>query len=136
MLTSANTCRTGRSVLEAAVGQPVVHFEDLRLTGRVLAAQGAEADFIIIQIDFTTNQAVGPDLAQRPGLPRQGDLAAGVAPPQVDQVAAGPLLQVELPAARDGAAVRGGLDPRRPLLAQGSDVPPGMPLQVLEVLVL
>src|SRR5262249_53003090 len=75
MLTSANTCRTGRSVLEAAVGQPIVHFEDLRLTSRVLASKGEEADLVPIQIDLTTNQAVGPDLPQRPGLTEQDDLA-------------------------------------------------------------
>src|SRR5947209_12835645 len=135
MLTSAITSRTGRSVLKTAVGQPIVHFQDLRLAGRILAPEGEETDFILIQIHFTTNQAVGPDLAQRPGLPQQGYLAAGVAPPQVDQAATGPLPQVELPVAGEGAAVRGGLDSRRPLLAQGRDVPAGMPLQILQVLV-
>ena len=110
MLTSANRSRTGRSVLEAAVGQPIVHFEDLRLTPRVLASKGEEADLVLIQIDFATNQAVGPDLAQRPGLPQQGDLALGVASPQVDQPTTGPLLQVELPVGREEAAIRGGLD--------------------------
>src|SRR5262249_36772619 len=125
MLTSANTCRTGQSVLEAAVGQAIVHFEDLWLTGRLLAAEGEETDLILVQIDFTTNQAVGPDLAQRPGLAQQGDRALRVAPPQVDQPAAGSLLQVELPAGGEGAAVGGRLDPRRPLLEQGSDVPAG-----------
>src|SRR4051794_24605428 len=136
MLTSANTSRTGRSVLEAAVGQPIVRFQDLRLALRVLAPQGEEADLVRVQIDLTTNQAVGPDLAQRPGLPQHGDLALGVASPQVDQPARGPLLQLELPAAREGTPVRGGLGPGRPLLEQGSDVPLGMPLQVFQVLVL
>src|SRR5947209_14500627 len=112
MLTSANTSRTGRSVLKAAVGQPIGHFQDLRLAGRFLASQSEEADLLPIQIDFTTDEAVGPGLAQRPGLPQQDDLAAGVASPQVDQAATGPLLQVELPVAREGAAVRGVLDPR------------------------
>ena len=68
MLTSANTSRTERSVLEAAVGQPIVHFEDLRLTPRLLASEGEEADLIVGQIDFTTNQAVGPDLAAGPAV--------------------------------------------------------------------
>src|SRR6266508_653285 len=104
MLTSANTSRTERSVLEAAVGQPVVHFEDLRLTGRILASESEETDLVLIQIHFTTYQAVGPDLAQRPGLAQQGDLALGAASPQVDQAASWPLLQVELPVAREGPA--------------------------------
>src|ERR1700745_177254 len=95
MLTSANTSRTGRSVLEAAVGQPIIHFEDLRLTGRLLAPQGEAADLVLIQIHFTTNQAVGPHLAQGPTLAQQGHLTVAVAPPQVDQPAPGPLLQVE-----------------------------------------
>src|SRR5260370_36212828 len=114
MLTSANTCRTGRSVLEAAVGQPVVHFEDLRLATRVLASEGEETDFITIQIHFTTNEAAGPYLTQRPGLPQQGDFAAGVAPPQVDQEAPAPLLQVELPVGGGRTAGPRGARPRRP----------------------
>src|SRR5260370_26215426 len=118
MLTSANTSRTGRSVLEAAVGQPIVHFEDLRLTGRLLATKGEEADLVLIQIHFTTNQAVGPHLAQWPGLAHPRHLALAIAAPQVDQPAPGPLLQVELPAVGEGTPVRAGLDPRRPLLAQ------------------
>src|SRR5215467_7778685 len=118
MLTSANTSRTDRSVLKAPVGQPIVHFQDLRLTRRRLASKWEEADLVTIQIHFTPNQAIGPDLPHGPGLPQQVDLALGVAPPQVDQAAAGPLLQVELPAAWEGAAVWGGLDPRRPLLEQ------------------
>src|SRR6266478_6459298 len=127
MLTSANTCRTGRSVLEAAVGQPIVHFQDLRLAGRVLASQGAEADFILLQIDFTTNQAVVPDSTQRPGLPQQGDLALGVAPPQVAPGPAGRFLQVGLPPGGEGAGVRGGLDARPALLEKGSKEPLGIP---------
>src|SRR5437588_9400069 len=123
MPTSANTSRTGRSVLEAAVGQPVVHFENLRLAGRLLAAEGEAADLVLIQIHFTTNQAVGPHLAQVPGLAQQGHLTVAVASPQVDQPATGPLLQVELPAGGEDTPVRGALDARRPLLAQGSDVP-------------
>src|SRR6266498_4322784 len=136
MLTSANTSRTERSVLEAAVGQPIVHFEDLRLTGRLLAAQGEEADLVLVQIDLTTDQAVGPHLPERPGLPQYGHLAVGGASPQVDQPATGPLLQVELPANGEGTPVRAGLDPRRPLLAQGSDIPLGMALQARQVVVL
>src|SRR3954447_19606491 len=131
MLTSANTSRTGRSVLEAAVGQPIVHFQDLRLTGRLLASQGEEADLIAIQIDFTTDQAVGPDQAQRPGLPQQVDLAAGAAAPQVDQATSRPFLQVELPVGREGATLRGGLDPRRALLTHSRNVPLRVSLQFL-----
>src|SRR4051794_35407444 len=119
MLTSANTSRTGRSVLEAAVGQPIVHFEDLRLTGRVLPSQSEEADLVLIQIHFTTNQAVGPGLTQRPGHPEQSDLAVGVAASEVDHAAAGSLLQVELPAHGEGAAVRGGTGGAGSLRARG-----------------
>src|SRR5882724_7100489 len=133
MLTSANTSRTGRSVLETAVGQPIVHFEDLRLTGRLLAPQGEAADLVTIQIHFTPNQAVGPHLTQGPRLAQQGHLAVAIASPQVDQPATGPLLQVELPAGGESTPVRARLDPRRPLLAQGRDVPPGMALQVGQV---
>src|SRR5271157_3439980 len=132
MLTSANRSRTGRSVLEAAVGQPIVYFQDLRLTGRVLAPEGEEADLVLVQIHFTAHQAVGPHLAELPGLPQQGHLAEAAASPQVDQPALRPLLQVELPAPRKGPAVRGGLYPRRPLLPQRRDVLLGMPLQVLQ----
>src|SRR4051812_30899551 len=110
MLTSANTSRTGRSVLEAAVGQPIVYFEDLRLTDRLLAAESEEADLVLIQIHFTPNQAVGPRLTQGPGLAQQSDLAVGVAASEVDHPPVGPLLQAELPARGEGAAVRGGLD--------------------------
>src|SRR5690348_16466037 len=101
MLTSANTSRTGRSVLEATVGQPIVHFADLRLAGWVLASESEEADLVLIQIDLATDQAVGPGLTQRPGLPQQDYLALGVASPEVDQPSAGPLLQVELPVGRE-----------------------------------
>src|SRR5437763_378391 len=118
MLTSANTCRTGRSVLEATIGQSIVYFTDLRLTGWVLASQGEEADLVLIQIHFTTNQAVGPDLTEEPVLAQQAHRAVAVASPQVDQPASRPLLQVELPAHREGTTIRGSLDPRRPLLTQ------------------
>src|SRR4051812_45555281 len=110
MLTTASTSRTGRSILEAAVGQPIVHFQDLWLAGRLLAPEGEEADLVRVQKDgtelenfsppapftardrggkpgkvlkLTADQAVGPHLAQLPGLPQQGHLAAGVAAPQV-----------------------------------------------------
>src|SRR5262249_51772889 len=127
MLTSANTSRTGRSVLEATVGQPIVHFADLWLTGRVLAPQGEEANLVPIQIHFTADQAVGPGLTQGPELPQQGYLAVAVASPQVDQSAPRSLLQVELPAHRKGTAGRGGLASRRPGPAQGGDTPLGEP---------
>src|SRR4051812_23399964 len=120
MLTSANRSRTGPSVLEAAVGQPKVHLQDLRLAGRVFPPEGEEADLIAIQSDFTPDQAVGPELSQRPGLPEQDDLAAGVATPEVDQATLRPFLQIELPVPREGTTARGGLDPRRPLPAHGS----------------
>src|SRR5438105_745267 len=84
MLTSANRCRTGRSVLEAPVGQAVVHLQDSRLTGRFLAPQGEEADLVLVQIHLTANQAVGPHLPQWPGLPQQRHLAQVVASPQKD----------------------------------------------------
>src|SRR3954451_25377088 len=104
MLTSANTSRTGRSVLEAAIGKPIVHFADQGLTGGILAPQGEEADLVLIQIDFTTNQPVGPDLPEWPDLAQQSHRAGAVAAPQVDQVATRPLLQVELPLCREGPA--------------------------------
>src|SRR5215831_12665008 len=136
MLTTANTSRTGRSVLESPLGQPIVHFPDQRLTGRLLASQGEEADLVLVQIDLTTNQAIGPHLPKIPGLPQQGHLAEAVASPQVDQPAPGSLLQVQFPARREGAAVRSRLDPRHPLLPQRLHVPPGTPLQVLQAGVL
>src|SRR3954451_400997 len=102
MLTSANTSRTGESVLEAAVGQAIVHLQDLRLAGRLLPPEGEEPDLVPVQIAFSTDEAAGPRQAQRPGLPQQNDLALGVAPPQVDQAAGVPLLQVELPVAGEG----------------------------------
>src|SRR5258708_34267880 len=132
MLTSANRCRTARSVLEAAVGQPIIDFQDLWLTGRFLPREGEEADLILIQIHFTTNQAMGPDLAERPGLAQQGHLAQAATSPQVDQLAAGPFLQVQLPARRERPAVRGCLPSRRPLFPQGLDVLLGMPLRSLQ----
>src|SRR6266446_1803339 len=106
MLTSANTCRTVRSVLEASVGQPIIHFQDLWLTGRFLASKGEEADLVLIQIHFTTNQAIGPHLAERPGLPQEGHLAQAATAPQVDQLAIGPLLQVHFSAHWERPTVR------------------------------
>src|SRR5205807_3722365 len=113
MLTSANTSRTGRSVLEAAVRQPIVHFEDLRLTGWLLASQGEEADLVLVQIDLTTDQAVGPHLPQIPGLPQHGHLTVGVASLQVDQPPTAPLLPVELPASGAATPARPRPPPRR-----------------------
>src|SRR6266436_2261439 len=132
MLTSANTSRTRQLPLEASVGQSIVHFEDLRLTGGVLAPQSEEADLVLVQIHFTAYQAMRPHLAELPGLPQQGHLAQSVAPPQVDQPAMRPLPQVERPVPRKGPAVRSGLYPRHPLLQQRGDVLLGMPLQVLQ----
>src|SRR5262249_60986502 len=127
MLTSANTRRTGRSVLEATVGQPIVHFADLWLTGRVLAPQGEEAKLVPIPIHFTADQAVGPGLTQGPELPQQGYLAVAVASPQVDQSAPRSLLQVELPAHRKGTAGPGGFDARPPGPPPGRHKPLGLP---------
>src|SRR5262249_15820208 len=134
-LSSANTSRTGRSLPEPTVGQPIIHLEDPRLTGRLLASEGEEVDLVPTQIDLTADQPVRPDLTQRPGLPQHDHLAVGTAPPQVDQPASGPLPQVELPVAREGAALRGGLDPRRPLPEHGRDVLPGAVPQLRQVAV-
>src|SRR6266852_3236420 len=136
MLTSANTSRTGRSILETAVGQPIIHLQDLRLTGRLFPSEGEEADLVLVQVHFTADQAIGPDLAEGPGLPQQGYLAEAVTSPQVDQPATRQVLQVELPVPRESPTVRGSLDPRRPLFPQRSDVLLGMPLQVLQVFML
>src|ERR1700676_2911485 len=133
MLTTANRCRTGRSIPEAPVGQPIVHFQDLRLTGRLLAPEGEEADLVLVQIHLTADQAIGPRLAERPTPPQQGHRAAAAAAPQENQPTARTLLQVQLPPARERLAVRGCLQPRRPLLEQGVNILPGMPLHVLEV---
>src|SRR5438128_789088 len=122
MLTSANRSRTGRSVLKAPSGKPVRDFQDLGLTGRLLAPQGAEADLVLAEIHFAAHQAVGPHLAERPGLPQQRHLTVAVAAPQVDQSAPRPFLQVQLPGFRKRATVRSGLQARRPLLPQGLDV--------------
>ena len=136
MLTSANRSRTGLSVLEAPIGQPIIYFQDLRLAGRILAPQAVEKEFVPIQIHVTTNQPVGPHLAQRPRLSQKADLTAGVASPQVDQAACGSLLQVEFPVGRESTPVWSRLDPRRSLSAQGRDVLLRMPLQVDQGLVL
>src|SRR3954469_11006966 len=133
MLTSAKRSRTGRSILEAAIGQAINHFQDLWLAGGFLAAEGEETDLVLVQIDHTADQAVGPDLAERPGLAQQDDRAVGIAPPQVNHPAAWSLLQIQLPTRGERPAVRGGLDPRRPLLEHGSDVRGGRPLQVRQV---
>src|SRR5262245_33202115 len=85
MLTSANTSRTGRSVLEATVGEVIVHFKDQRLAGRVLASEGEEADLVMNEVDLATDQAVGPRLTQRPGHAQQGYFAVGAAAAQVNQ---------------------------------------------------
>src|SRR3954462_10285974 len=102
MLTSANTSRTRRSGLEAAIGESIGYFADQGLIGGILAPQGEEADLVLIQIDFTTNQGVGPDLPQWPDRAQQDHRAVAVASPQVDQPATRPLLQVELPLCREG----------------------------------
>src|SRR6266404_3901764 len=122
MLTTASRCRTGRSILEAPVGQPVVHFQDLRLTARLLAPQGEEAELVVVQVHFTAHQAIGPHLAELPGPPQQAYLAEAVAAPQVDQPTLRPFLQVQLPGFGERPTVRGCLDARRPLLPQGLDV--------------
>src|SRR3954451_4168168 len=119
MLTSANTSRTARSVLEAPVGQPIIHFQDLWLTGRVLASKGEEADLVLVQIHLTAYQPARPDLADFPGMAQQVHLALSVAPPQVDQPAARSLLEVQPPVSRERPPARGRLDPRRPVLPQG-----------------
>src|SRR5437667_9178559 len=110
MLTSANRSRTGRSVLEAPSRKPVIHFQDLGLTGRLLAPEREEADLVVVEIHFTTNQAVGPHLAEGPGLPQQRHRAAAVAAPQVDQAATRPFLQVQLPGPGKRPTVRSCLD--------------------------
>src|SRR5262245_44287988 len=105
MLTSARTARTGRRVLKPSHVHPVVQLPDLRLARRLLAPQADEADATPGQIHLTAHQAVGPDLTQLPALPQHRHPAERVAPPQVDQPATRPLLQVQLPALGEGAAV-------------------------------
>src|SRR5262249_5336213 len=122
MLTSANTSRTARSVLEAPIGQPILHFLDLRLAGRRLATKGEGADLVLVEIHFTAYQPARPDLADFPGVAQQAHLALRVGPPQVDQLAARPLLEVQLPVNRERPAAGGRLDPRRPVPSQGPHV--------------
>src|SRR5690348_11298375 len=129
MLTSANTSRTGRSVLKSPGRESVIHFQDLGLAGRLLAPQGEEADLVVIEVHFTAHQAVGPHLAERPRPPQQSYLAEAVAAPQKVQPAARPLLQIQFPVGGECPAVWRGLDPRRPLLTQRRDVPLRTPLQ-------
>src|SRR6267142_429643 len=136
MLTSASTSRAGKSVLEPAVGEPVVHLQDLGLTGRVLAPKDEEADLVVVEIDVTANQAIGPHLAELPCPPEQCHGAGAVASPQVNQPATRPFLQLERPAGGESSAVRSSLDPCRPMLAQRLDVAPGTSLQTFEVGVL
>src|SRR5262245_24730249 len=114
MLTTATRSRTGGSVPEAAWGQPVVHSQDLRLTRGFFAAEAEEADLVLVQVHLAADQAVGPHQPQRPGLAHQAHRAVAVAPPEVDQTAAGSLLPFQLPVRRERPALRGGLDPRRP----------------------
>src|SRR6516225_5448066 len=87
MLTSANTSRTERSVLEAPIRQSIIHFQDLWLAGRLLAPEGMEAELVPLQIHVTAHQSARPDFADLPGLPQQVHLALRVGPPQVDQPA-------------------------------------------------
>src|SRR5262249_44799979 len=122
MLTSANTSRTARSVLEAPIGQPIIHCQDLGLTGRVLASQGVKADLVTVQIHFTAHEPTRPDVADLPALAQQVPLPLRVGPPQVHQTAARSLLEVQLPVSGERPAGWGGLDPRRPVLPQGPDV--------------
>src|ERR1700689_5482495 len=133
MLTSANTSRTVRSVLEAPVGQPVIHLQDLWLARRLLTSESEEADLVLVKINVTADQAVGPQLAKRPAVPQQRHLTHSVGSPQVDHPAVRALLQMELPVPRERSTVWGGLDPRCSLPHQRRDVPLGMPLQVLQV---
>src|SRR3954469_5175252 len=126
MLTSAITCRTGRSVLETPGRQPVIDFQDLGLTGRLLAPQREEAELVVVQIHFTANQSIGPHLPELPGPPQQDYLAEAAAAPQVDQLTPRPFFQVQLPSLGERPALRGGLQARRPLLPQGLDVLLGM----------
>src|SRR5262245_175267 len=136
MLTSASTSRTLQSVLEAPVGQAIIHFQDLWLTGRVLAPEGEEADFVTIQIHFTADQAARPHGAQRPGLAQQVHRTLAVTAAQVDQPALGAFLQVQFPARWEGPPPRRRFDPRRPALAQRPHVAARTPLQRLQVFVL
>src|SRR5262249_5422863 len=126
----------GCSVAEAARGQPIIYFQDLRLTRRFFAAEAEEADLVEVEIDLTADQAVGPDQAQPPGLAPQAQGAVAIAASGVDQPPAGSLVQLQLPVRREGPALGGGLDPRRPMLAQGLHVTARPLLQGLQVLVL
>src|SRR5689334_14244807 len=101
MLTTANTSRTVLSVLEAPIGQAIIHFQDVWLMGRLLASEGEEADLVLVQVHLAADQPVGPHLPQRPGPTQQAHLALSVAAPQVDQAPAWPLLQVQLPLHRE-----------------------------------
>src|SRR5579872_7117757 len=113
MLTSANTWRTGESVLEAPGREPVIHFQDLRLVRRLLAPQSEETNLVVVEIHLTAHQAAGPDLAERPGPSQQAHLTQAIAAPQINQPTARPLLQFQLPGRGEGPSRRRGFQPRR-----------------------
>jgi len=50
-----------QSVVEASVGQSVIHLQNHRLVGWLLASQGEETDLVLGQIDLAANQPVGPN---------------------------------------------------------------------------
>src|SRR5262249_51993779 len=136
MLTSANRSRTGRSVLEAAVGQPIGYFQDLWLASRLPPPQAEEADLILVRIDLGADQPVGPDLRQRPGPAEQGNLALPVAPPEVNAPPGRPLARLELPPRREGPPAGRRFGPGGPAPPQRLHVSQGPPLRRAQVLVL
>lgn len=118
-----------RSVIELSAGQPIIHLQNHRLAGGVLAPKGEEADLVPASVDLTAGQPVGPNQAQRPSRTEHDDLAVGVGSPDVDHAPSGPLPQVRLPIAREPATAGSRIDPVRSLPPHRRDVPPRALLQ-------
>ena len=112
-----------RSLLEPPVRQPVGHLMEQRLSVRLAPPQGVEPDPAGVEVDLGADQPVRPRGVHLEPPAQQLDTALLAGPPQVDDPAAGPRLQVQVPALGERPAGRGRLDPRRGPYAGRGHVP-------------
>src|SRR5438876_6799404 len=83
---------------------------------RFSASKSVESHRLGGQINFDSNQAMGPGFIHQGGMTQQADMTRLSGAPQINQAPLRRLLQIQGPALGKRAARRGSLDPLRRLL--------------------
>jgi hypothetical protein len=93
-----------RAYIKSASRQPVGEGLDQRLFGGLTAAQAIEVNPMMVQIDMTAKQAMGPEWIDLPTMPQYFDTAAFIGSAQINKCALGRRLPIDVPIFGKGPA--------------------------------